>query len=230
MPACCWTTAAPTCGWCSRTPRDPTPNPPASATTRSAPFSACPGVARAANVTYLTMQVRRGSTDVRAMVVGFEPGHAGRAGLPGRGPPHHAQPLRSGGRRADRLRAGRPHPHPAPRLHRGGPHPAHGLLGRRPDGLHPAQGRAGSAVPEGQRRDPERAGPHRRQPGLEPARRAGPAGSGAGFAGRQPQRERGAGAVASPGTTRSRWPSRSAAGSTCRPSPARRWNRSWWPS
>lgn len=30
------------------------------------------GVARAANVTYLTMQVRRGSSDVRAMVVGIE--------------------------------------------------------------------------------------------------------------------------------------------------------------
>jgi len=36
-----------------------------------------PGVAEAANVTYLTMQVRKGNTDVRAMVVGFEPGHAG---------------------------------------------------------------------------------------------------------------------------------------------------------
>ena len=36
-----------------------------------------PGVARAANVTYLTMQVRRGNQDVRAMVVGFEPGQPG---------------------------------------------------------------------------------------------------------------------------------------------------------
>ena len=36
-----------------------------------------PGVARAANVTYLTMQVRRGSSDVRAMVVGFEPAQPG---------------------------------------------------------------------------------------------------------------------------------------------------------
>jgi len=32
-----------------------------------------PGVARAANITYLTMQVRRGERDVRAMVVGFVP-------------------------------------------------------------------------------------------------------------------------------------------------------------
>ncbi len=50
-----------------------------------------PGVARAANVTYLTMQVRRTATagaaaaegaddDVRAMVVGFEPGQPGEPG------------------------------------------------------------------------------------------------------------------------------------------------------
>ena len=50
-----------------------------------------PGVARAANVTYLTMQVRRASVsgaapagsakdDVRAMVVGFEPGQPGEPG------------------------------------------------------------------------------------------------------------------------------------------------------
>ncbi len=39
-----------------------------------------PGVARAANVTYLTMQVRHEATDVRAMVVGFEPGEPGEPG------------------------------------------------------------------------------------------------------------------------------------------------------
>ena len=39
-----------------------------------------PGVARAANATYLTMQVRKGSADVRAMVVGFEPGQPGEPG------------------------------------------------------------------------------------------------------------------------------------------------------
>jgi putative ABC transport system permease protein len=39
-----------------------------------------PGVAQAANVTYLTMQVRKGSADVRAMVVGFEPGQPGEPG------------------------------------------------------------------------------------------------------------------------------------------------------
>ena len=56
-----------------------------------------PGVARAASVTYLTMQVRRGDIDVRAMVVGFEPGAAGRTGLSGGRPADHPQPLRSGG-------------------------------------------------------------------------------------------------------------------------------------
>jgi putative ABC transport system permease protein len=39
-----------------------------------------PGVARAANVTYLTMQVRREATDVRAMVVGAEPSQPGAPG------------------------------------------------------------------------------------------------------------------------------------------------------
>ena len=39
-----------------------------------------PGVAQAANVTYLTMQVSKGSTEVRAMVVGFEPGQPGEPG------------------------------------------------------------------------------------------------------------------------------------------------------
>ena len=40
-----------------------------------------PGVAQAASVTYLTMQVRGHAGDVRAMVVGFEPGQPGEPGL-----------------------------------------------------------------------------------------------------------------------------------------------------
>lgn len=39
-----------------------------------------PGVARAANVTYLTMQVRKDDAEVRAMVVGFEAGQPGEPG------------------------------------------------------------------------------------------------------------------------------------------------------
>jgi len=39
-----------------------------------------PGVLRAANVTYFTMQVQQGGTDVRAMVVGMEPGQPGSPG------------------------------------------------------------------------------------------------------------------------------------------------------
>lgn len=41
-----------------------------------------PGVAEAANVTYLTMQVRRGSEDVRAMVSGIAAGAPGTPGWP----------------------------------------------------------------------------------------------------------------------------------------------------
>jgi len=42
-----------------------------------------PGVSRAANVTYLTTQVRQGERDVRTMVVGVEPGRVGEPGQPG---------------------------------------------------------------------------------------------------------------------------------------------------
>jgi putative ABC transport system permease protein len=40
------------------------------------------GIAQAANVTYLTMQVRKEDTDVRAMVVGIMPGAVGAPGWP----------------------------------------------------------------------------------------------------------------------------------------------------
>lgn len=43
---------------------------------------ATPGVEQAANVTYLTMQVRKGATDVRAMVVGVAPGDRTTPGWP----------------------------------------------------------------------------------------------------------------------------------------------------
>ncbi|MBI3095313.1 MAG: ABC transporter permease [Rhodocyclales bacterium] len=39
-----------------------------------------PGVAQAANVTYLTMQVQQGTRESRVMVVGFEPGQPGEPG------------------------------------------------------------------------------------------------------------------------------------------------------
>ncbi len=41
-----------------------------------------PGVARAANVTYLTMQVRQGERDVRAMITGVTAGEPGTPGWP----------------------------------------------------------------------------------------------------------------------------------------------------
>lgn len=43
---------------------------------------AMPGVAEAVNITYLTMQVRKGQTDVRAMVVGITAGEPGAPGWP----------------------------------------------------------------------------------------------------------------------------------------------------
>ena len=43
---------------------------------------ALPGVSQAGNVTYLTMQVRKDGSDVRAMVVGIAPGEAGAPGWP----------------------------------------------------------------------------------------------------------------------------------------------------
>jgi len=46
-------------------------------------ISGMPGIARAASVTYLTMQVREGERDVRAMVVGVVPGGPGEPGQPG---------------------------------------------------------------------------------------------------------------------------------------------------
>lgn len=43
---------------------------------------AMPGVAQAANVTYLTMQVQNNKRDVRAMIVGMMPGEVGQPGWP----------------------------------------------------------------------------------------------------------------------------------------------------
>jgi putative ABC transport system permease protein len=43
---------------------------------------AMPGVAQVANITYLTMQVRHGERDVRAMVTGITAGHPGTPGWP----------------------------------------------------------------------------------------------------------------------------------------------------
>lgn len=45
-------------------------------------ISSMPGVAQAANITYLTMQVRRKVGDVRAMVAGVSSGEPGTPGLP----------------------------------------------------------------------------------------------------------------------------------------------------
>ncbi len=66
-----------------------------------------PGVARAANVTYLTMQVRQGRESTCAPWWSAsrpaQPGARRVASLSGRWPPDHAQPLRGGGRPRHRL-------------------------------------------------------------------------------------------------------------------------------
>ncbi len=86
---------------------------------------AMPGVARAANITYLTMQVAKGGSDVRTMVVGIAPGQVGATpGWP------NARSLRSGRRHSHRFQTGRSSHHPSQSLHRGGADTADGILRR----------------------------------------------------------------------------------------------------
>jgi putative ABC transport system permease protein len=140
---------------------------------------AMPGVAQAANVTYLTMQVRKGESDVRAMVVGIAPGKGmlhpdGRLiswpGARSRAVTTRRWPISPP---ASGSAIARHSPQP---LHRRGADPAHGVIQRRPDGIHSAQGRPGGAVPQGQRCHLAKPSSHRGQSGLQSTRRAGPAG------------------------------------------------------
>jgi len=64
-----------------------------------------PGVASAANVTYLNMQVQRGQEEVRAMVVGMEPGNR-QPRATDSGAARHPESLRSGCRHKNRLFTG----------------------------------------------------------------------------------------------------------------------------
>jgi hypothetical protein len=198
-----------------------------------------PGVARAANVTYLTMQVRRAAAGAAAAAAATTTCAPWWSASSPASRASRATWWPAGTSRAATTRpwptcapacAGRAHPHPPPRLHRGRADAAHGVVGRRPDGLHPAEGRAGSAVPEGQRRHRQRARPHRGQPGLN---RPGVPGLLEAIQASQAN-NRNVNAVlvqVQPGMAPpTPWPSRSAAGSTWRPTPARRWKRSWWPS
>ena len=104
---------------------------------------AMPGVSQAANATYLTMQVRKGESDVRTMVVGIAPGALGgytrMASLSRRWTPDHARSLRGCGRHRHRLQTGRSPCHSPQSLHRRGADTAHGVVQRRPDGIHSAQ-------------------------------------------------------------------------------------------
>ena len=105
---------------------------------------AMPGVAQAANVTYLTMQVRKGREDVRTMVVGIAPGALGATpGWPPylvagrqitRGHYEAVADIATGFKLGDRLAIRRKS------LHRRWADTAHGVVQRRPDGIHSAQG------------------------------------------------------------------------------------------
>ncbi len=112
-----------------------------------------PGVARAANVTYLTMQVRQGERDVRAMVTGITAGEPGTPGWPPylvagrqitRGHYEAVADIATGFKLGDRL-ADSPQP-----LHRGRPDPANGLFRWRSDGVYSAQRCPGSPVSQRQ--------------------------------------------------------------------------------
>ena len=99
--------SAPISGWCSSTPSARCRTLQPAATTLYRAFSACPACAQTGNVTYLTMQVSHGRARCARDGRRLRAGPAGRAGLPGGGPPDHALPLRGDGRRQDRICGGR---------------------------------------------------------------------------------------------------------------------------
>ncbi|MCK7497910.1 MAG: ABC transporter permease [Comamonadaceae bacterium] len=208
------------------------PSRPACATTSIAASLGLPGVAQAANVTYLTMQVaaRRRATCARWWSASSPGSRASPAYLVA-GRPHHPQPLRGGGRRArpasqlgDRIRIRR-HDYTVVGLTRrmvsSGGDPM--VFIPLKDAQEAQFLKDNDAIVNERARTAA-------NPALQPPRRAGPAGGG-----RRPRRP--ATATSTPCWCRSRraptprrWPRRSAAGSTCRPTRARRWRRSWSPS
>jgi putative ABC transport system permease protein len=149
--------------------------------TSIAACAAMPGVAQAANVTYLTMQVRQGDRDVRSMVVGIaRPGQA----RPGRPPylvagrhitrSHYeaVADIATGFRIGDRIRIRR------------NLYTVVGLTRRMvssggdPMVFIPLKDAQDRAVPQGQRRGPGKGGGAPRPTRPSTARRARPAGSG----------------------------------------------------
>ncbi len=143
-----------------------------------------PGVAEAANVTYLTMQVRRRRPPGRrcaAMVVGLAPATqaatAGLAAAPGgRAARRRAADYEAVADVATGLALGEEISPAPPPLPGGGADAAHGLLQRRPDGVHPPEGCAGGAVSQRQRCHLAPTRPHGQQPGLQPSGAAAGAG------------------------------------------------------
>jgi putative ABC transport system permease protein len=192
-------------------------------------------VARAANVTYLTMQVRasgpacRGPREVRAMVVGFEPGQPGEPGYLVAGRhitrSHYeaVADVRTGLTLGERIRIRR-HDYTVVGLTRrmvsSGGDPM--VFIPLKDAQEAQFLKDNDAIVNERARTA--ANPALNRPGVPGLLEAVQASQ------NQPQRQRGAGAGAARHRIRESWPSRSGAGSTWRPTPARRWKRSWWPS
>ena len=110
-----------------------------------------PGVHQAANATYLTMQVQYGGKDVRAMVAGFEPDQPGQPLFLSQGRhitrTHYeaVADVKTGFVSAISSRY-------AAMLPCRGAHGPLGFVGWRSHGVHPLEGRTGSAISQGQRR------------------------------------------------------------------------------
>ncbi|MCI1756346.1 MAG: ABC transporter permease [Sphingobium sp.] len=135
------------------------------------PIQAMRGVAQAAGVTYLTMQIASRDKDVRVMVVGAEVAQPGEPGQPphliaGRqivqGHYEAVADVKTGFAIGDQVKVRR-NTYTDRR-----PDQPHGVVGRRPDAVPVAQGCAGSPVPEGQRRHRPPAGAHGVHPQLNP--------------------------------------------------------------
>jgi putative ABC transport system permease protein len=196
-----------------------------------------PGVARAANVTYLTMQVRRATAhpqrpaadDVRAMVVGFEPGQPGEPGYLVAGRhitrSHYeaVADVRTGFALGERIRIRR-HDYTVVGLTRrmvsSGGDPM--VFIPLKDAQEAQFLKDNEAIVNERARTA--ANPSLNRPGVpgcwkrsRPRRRT--------TATSTPSSCR-----CSPALTPSAWPNRCAAGSTWRRSRASRWKRSWWPS
>ena len=172
-------------------------------------------MAQAVNVTYLTMQVRRGKQDVRVMISGIEPGQLGApnhlvAGRPITRSHYEAvADIKTGFKVGERIRIRR------------NDYTVVGLTKR----MVSSGGDPMVFIPLRDAQEAQflkdndaiqRPQPPRRQPRRQSSRPARRAGCGGGDPDRQPQRQRRPGAGGGGAGRRARWPTTSSAGSTSR--------------